>query len=61
MGSGRTLTVVAENQSLQNMYVQKVTLNGTILSKPSLKHADIQNGGSMVFTMGSSPVTGGGY
>jgi predicted alpha-1,2-mannosidase len=61
MGSGRVLTVVAENQSLQNMYVQKVLLNGIKLSVPSLKHADIKDGGTLVFTMGPSPAAGGGF
>jgi putative alpha-1,2-mannosidase len=61
MGSGRTLTVIAESQSLINMYVQNVTLNGTKLLSPSLKHADIMGGGTLVFTMGPLPVAGGGY
>jgi predicted alpha-1,2-mannosidase len=61
MGSGKTLTVVAENQSLTNMYVQKVFLNGTKLLTPSLKHADIKDGGTLVFTMGSLPDAGGGF
>ncbi len=61
IGSGSTLTVIAENQSLENMYVQSVTLNGTKLLSPSLKHADIMNGGTLVFTMGPLPAAGGGY
>jgi predicted alpha-1,2-mannosidase len=61
MGGGKTLTVITENQSLDNMYVQKVTLNGTKLSFPSLKHADIMDGGTLVFTMGPMPAAGGGY
>jgi predicted alpha-1,2-mannosidase len=61
MGGGRILTVVAENQSLNNMYVQKVTLNGVSLTKPSLKHTDIKDGCTIVFTMGPSPAEGGGF
>ncbi|HEY9159942.1 MAG TPA: GH92 family glycosyl hydrolase [Desulfomonilia bacterium] len=61
MGGGRTLTVVAENQSLANMYVQKATLNGIRLTKPSLRHADIKDGGFLVFTLGPSPKEGGGF
>jgi putative alpha-1,2-mannosidase len=58
---GKTLKVIAENQSLDNMYVQKVTLNGVRLASPSFRHADIKNGGTLVFTMGPSPAEGGGF
>ena len=46
------LAIEANGVSSTNVYVQAVTLNGAPLSKPSLSHADLKAGGSLVFTMG---------
>lgn len=59
--AGKTLTIVAENQSAENVYVQQVVLNGERLRTPSVRHEQIANGGTMVFTMGPSPAPGGGF
>ncbi|MFL6257574.1 MAG: GH92 family glycosyl hydrolase, partial [Pyrinomonadaceae bacterium] len=48
-------TVIARNQSPENKYVQSVTLNGRTLREPFIKHADIANGSTLVFVMGSRP------
>lgn len=61
LGTGKTLSVIAENQSAENIYVQGVTLNGVRLQAPSITHAQIANGGTMVFTMGPSRAPGGGF
>ena len=61
LGGGKTLTVIANNQSPANIYVQSVTLNGVRLETPSLKHSQIAGGGSLVFTMGDTPAPGGGF
>ena len=61
LGTGKTLTVIAENQSADNIYVQKVMLNGVKLTVPSITHAQIVDGGTMVFTMGKSPAPNGGF
>jgi|LSQX01.3.fsa_nt_gb predicted alpha-1,2-mannosidase len=61
LGGGKTLTVIAENQSAENIYVQNVALNGTRLQTPSITHSQIKNGATLVFTMGSSPALHGGF
>lgn len=59
--NGNTLTITAENQSAENIYVQSVVLNGERLTQPSLTHAQLAGGGTLVFTMGSSPAANGGF
>lgn len=54
--NGKKITIIAENQSEENIYVQKVTLNGTPLDEMSITHSQIANGGTFVFTMGNTPV-----
>jgi len=55
MGDGKALVIQARNNSEQNMYIQSATLNGQPLNKPWFSHADIANGGKLVFEMGSQP------
>ncbi|MFO7669472.1 MAG: GH92 family glycosyl hydrolase [Bacteroidales bacterium] len=50
---GNVFTVIAENRSLENPYVQEVLLNGTKLSEPFISHADIEAGSTLTFVMGS--------
>ncbi len=52
---GKTLTIVARNNSARNKYIQSATLNGKPLNKPWFEHADIAKGGDIVFEMGPSP------
>ena len=52
---GKTLTVTVNGQSGKNIYVSSVTLNGKPLPTPFLTHADIANGGELVFTMTDKP------
>jgi predicted alpha-1,2-mannosidase len=52
---GTTFTVVAENNSDQNVYVQRVVLNGNPLTRTWFKHADILAGGELRFQMGREP------
>jgi predicted alpha-1,2-mannosidase len=49
--NGKTLTITAKNQSNKNVYVQKVELNGKVLDRNYITHAEIMNGGSLVFYM----------
>jgi putative alpha-1,2-mannosidase len=37
------------------MYIQSATFNGKPWTKPWFSHADIANGGALVFTMGPQP------
>ncbi len=52
---GKTFKVVAKNNSAENVYVQKVSLNGQELSRPYILHQEIVNGGELVFEMGNEP------
>jgi predicted alpha-1,2-mannosidase len=49
--NGKTFTIKTINQSPKNVYVKKVTLNGTDITNKRLKHTDIINGGELVFYM----------
>ncbi|MBB2147887.1 GH92 family glycosyl hydrolase [Pedobacter gandavensis] len=53
--AGNTFTIEAINQSDKNIYVQKVLLNGVLISNNVLKHADILKGGKLTFYMSSKP------
>jgi predicted alpha-1,2-mannosidase len=49
------LTIVANNYSLRNIYVQKVWLNDSLLDRSWLTHAEISSGGILIFEMGEQP------
>ena len=55
LASGKELIVEAKRKSPDHLYIQSVTFNGKPYSKVWFKHADIANGGTFVFTMGSQP------
>lgn len=52
--NGKTLKIIAKNQSPKNVYVTKVELNGKPLQH-SITHGELMNGGELVFYMGSRP------
>ncbi|MFO0762283.1 MAG: GH92 family glycosyl hydrolase [Byssovorax sp.] len=56
---GGVFTVDAPAVSAENVYVQKVTLNGAPLDKAEIVHADLKAGGSLVFEMGPKPSSWG--
>jgi predicted alpha-1,2-mannosidase len=55
---GGDLVVAAHNNSVANMYVQSVTLNGAPLAQPQFTHGEIVNGGTLEFEMGPEPAAG---
>ncbi|HEX5664672.1 MAG TPA: GH92 family glycosyl hydrolase [Xanthomonadaceae bacterium] len=55
MGNGKTLEIVARNNSARNLYIQSATLNGKPWNKPWFSHSDIANGARLVLTMGPEP------
>lgn len=55
MGNGKTLEIVAKNNSATNLYIQSATLNGKRWTKPWFRHADIANGAVLELTMGAKP------
>lgn len=48
-------TVIANNISSRNMYIQSATLNGKDHQKTWITHEDIIGGGTLIFEMGSTP------
>ena len=50
-----TFTIVAENNSAENCYIQRARLNGRELSRSWFTHADIVAGGELYFLMGPKP------
>ena len=55
--NGKQLTIKANRNSAENVYIQQVTLNGVSYTKNFVTHADILNGGVWEFTMGDKPNT----
>ena len=49
--NGKTFTMIAENLSEENKYVESITLNGQPYTKNYITHQDIMNGGTLVFKM----------
>ena len=54
---GRKFTVIAENNSPRNIYIQSAKLNGKPLERDWIRHAEIAAGGTLLFVMGPEPNT----
>jgi predicted alpha-1,2-mannosidase len=54
-GKKRVFTIVANNLSEENKYVQQVTLDGKFITKPFLAHGQIIKGSKLIFEMGAKP------
>lgn len=55
LAGGKSIRMVAHNNSEKNIYIQRVTLNGKSYTKSYITHADLLKGGLLVFEMGSKP------
>ena len=55
LDKGKTFTIVVENNSAANKYIQSITLNGNKYERSFIRYKDIIAGGELVITMGSSP------
>jgi predicted alpha-1,2-mannosidase len=55
LSNGKKLTMIAENISDKNIYVQSVRVNGKVWDSPFLPTRTVSKGGSLVFTMGPQP------
>lgn len=51
----KTFSVIAENNSKNNSYIQSIQLNGEPYTKHYITHSDIINGGELHFVMGAKP------
>ncbi|GIM60993.1 hypothetical protein CAPN008_10430 [Capnocytophaga canis] len=54
--NGKTFTIIAENVSAENMYIQSATLNGKPLDRTFITDEELKNGGELKFVMGSAPI-----
>jgi predicted alpha-1,2-mannosidase len=52
---GTAFTIIAENNSDENVYIQRAQLNGKELTRSWFTHADILAGGELRFRMGNKP------
>ena len=55
LGGSKKLAIEAERASPGDLYIQSVMLNGKPHAKTWFRHADIADGGRIVFQMGSRP------
>ncbi len=55
MPNGKTLTIEAENNGPENVYIQSVTFNGKPHDKAYLTHDALEQGGTLHFVMGPKP------
>ena len=53
--NGKTLQITAKDQSPENVYVKKIILNGKEIKSYTLNHADLINGGELIFEMQNKP------
>ena len=54
-GRGKTFTIIAENASHENMYVQKAMLNGKELKSFKFPAKELLEGGTLRLIVGASP------
>jgi predicted alpha-1,2-mannosidase len=55
LSNGKTFTMIAENLSEKNIYIQSVKLNGKGWTQPFLPYSELKNGGTIVYSMGPKP------
>ena len=53
--TGKTFTIIAKNNSPENLYIQSARLNGKPYTKCYIDHKDIAAGGTLQLEMGSAP------
>ena len=55
ISEGKTFTIIAENSSDKNIYIQAATLNGKEFNRTNISHKEILQGGTLKFVMGNNP------
>ncbi len=55
VGNGKTFSIIAHNNSRENIYIQSAKLNGQSYTKSFITHTDIISGGILEFEMGKKP------
>ena len=52
---GKSFSIIAENNSPENIYIQSAELNGKPYEKTFITHKEILNGGTLKLVMGNQP------
>jgi putative alpha-1,2-mannosidase len=55
LNNGNALYISSRNQSRQNVYVQKIIINGKEHTGSMLSHKEIKDGGEIIFQMSDTP------
>jgi len=55
LSADKSFTIIANNNSKENIYIQSVKLNGQDYTKSFITHKDIMSGGELIFEMDSKP------
>jgi predicted alpha-1,2-mannosidase len=55
LGNGKKFIISAQNVSAKNIYIESAMLNGKDLSKSSISHNDLLQGGKLILKMGAQP------
>ena len=50
-----TFSIIAENVSDDNIYIQSATLNGKDFNRTAISHKELIRGGTLQFMMGNKP------
>jgi len=53
--NGKVLAILAPRNSMKNVYVSKIRLNGIKIKRNYITHAQLQKGGKLIFRMNSEP------
>lgn len=53
--NGKTMTIMAQNCSQENKYIQSLSINGTPSTKNFFTHDQLMQGGNIHYVMGSTP------
>ena len=53
--NGRKMVIQARDNSMENVYIQSIILNGKGLSKNYIKQSELTGGGDLIFKMGPEP------
>jgi putative alpha-1,2-mannosidase len=55
IGEGKRLVIKAQRRSLEDKYISSISFNDKPYNKVWFSHADIANGGEIVFNMANEP------
>jgi len=55
LDNGKSLVINVVNQGTDNIYVDKIEINGTEFSGNTLKHSNIMQGGEITFYLNNKP------